>query len=205
MQKLCNIVREKRNRLDFKLPYNDVDSVDKVDPSLPTLIIGFSLAKRMIKGFNILVNYYPAENIYWVQSENESYAKFEEGLKNFSNSVVDKLINGYRYENIDVITLDCEKLRNIQRYCVSDDRRLIYYMGNQVFFLSEKYRMVWGMSIDKMEYMGWSVLQTLPFNKNSSNNRYITDLSEVPTKLRKRLNDNVWKIMVLINYLVEKK
>lgn len=204
MQKLCNIVREKRTKLDFKLPYNDVECLDKIDPTLPTLVIGFSLAKKIIKGFNILVNYYPSENIYWVQSETESYAKFEEGLKKFSNNVVDHLVSRYHYENIDVITLDYERLTKIQTYCKSEDKRVIYFMGNHIFFLSERYKIVWGMSIDKLEYMGWSVYDTLPFDKTKSYNRYISDLSEVPTKLRKRLDDNVWKIMVLMYYFNEK-
>lgn len=201
MQKLCNIIRERRTKLDFKLPYNDVGNIDEIDTTLPTLIIGFSLAKKMIKGFNILVNYYQSENIYWVQSETESFAKFEDGIKDFSDKVVDSLVEKYRYENIDVIMLDQVRMEKIQAYCKTEDKRIIYYMGNHVFFLSEKYKMVWGVSLDKLEYMGWSVMQLLPFDRTNPDNRIIADLSCVPTKLRKRLKDNVWKIMVLMHYL----
>ena len=54
MQKvLANVITD-LTRIKFDIKVNKCKSMDEIDKSLPTLIIGYKKAKKYIKDFNIL-------------------------------------------------------------------------------------------------------------------------------------------------------
>lgn len=197
MKKLCNIVRERKGRIDVQIPFNDVGSIAEIDKSLPTLVIGYELAKKCIKGFKILKKDYPLQNLSWCLSDRENYSSYEKDITNFFDKIINSTLSEYHYENIDVLTLTGERYSKIQSYCKGDDKKIIFSLPNQLFFLSETYHVVWGVSLDNIRFMGWDVKSFLPFDYNNPNNIKLNDLSSIPYRLKEKMDYNIWKIMVL--------
>ena len=77
MQKpVANIITNS-NKIDFEFKYNKCKSLEEIDVSLPTLIIGYNNAKRYIKNFNILNKAYPEQKIWWTFLKTEKRVDYE--------------------------------------------------------------------------------------------------------------------------------
>ena len=77
---LANIITSS-SKLNFDLPINKCRDISCRDEKLPTLIIGYDLAKKYINGFNILKKFYPDQNLYWTFKRTERGVDYENDLK----------------------------------------------------------------------------------------------------------------------------
>lgn len=54
MKKIIANIITKSNKIDFDFNYNKCKSMEEIDSSLPTFIIGYENAKKFIRDFDIL-------------------------------------------------------------------------------------------------------------------------------------------------------
>ena len=99
MKYIANIIT--KNKLEVSSFFNVSKSLEDIDVSIPTLIIGWKDVKDFFPEQNILENKI-CDNIFWTFSKREKRHKYEEDLEKFSlhvNEYINKVIN-YHFFNL---------------------------------------------------------------------------------------------------------
>ena len=113
MQKvLANVITD-LTRVKFDIKVNKCKSMDEIDKSLPTLIIGYKNAKKYIKDFNILKKSYHKQNLWWTFSKTERGVDFQDDIYKFSMEAIDNIIDKVEYQYVDYIDCSMEKAKKI--------------------------------------------------------------------------------------------
>ena len=106
MQKSVANIITNSNKIDFEFKYNKCKSLEEIDVSLPTLIIGYNNAKRYIKNFNILNKAYPEQKIWWTFLKTEKRVDYDEyeydkqDLLDALDELTDGSFDGAAYDTI---------------------------------------------------------------------------------------------------------
>lgn len=197
---IANIITSS-NKIEFDFKYNKCKSMEEVDKSLPTLIIGLENAKKYIKYFDILKKEYQEQNIWWTFSKREKRAIYDIDIYNFNKTVIEKLLSDIKYELIDVINLSKYECRNFIKYLFSDKNKLIYNYYNKFLFIYDKNKqIVYGVSLITLRYFGKDTNKWLSKIYNNKNNQQVLDINVIPLNLRKTLFNDVHKQVVLYDY-----
>lgn len=190
------------NKLDFIFKYNKCKSMEEIDSSLPTLIIGYNNAKKYIKNFNILNKAYPEQKLWWTFLKTEKRAEHDEDIANFSKILINEYIKNVKYSLIDIINLTFKDKKKILNYLMnSDDKKLIYnYFNKFLFVYSKKYQTVWGVALSTMRFCGIDTDKHLNRLYDNNNNTKITNLNELPFLIKKETDDNIPYQLALYEY-----
>lgn len=201
MQKpLANIITNS-NKIDFDFEYKKCKSLEEVDKSLPTLIIGLNNAKNYIKNFDILQKEYLEQNIWWTFSKTEKRVIYDTDMLNFNSIVIDKLLDNIKYCLIDCININKIKCRKFIKYLFENKDKLIYnYYNKFVFIYDRKDNIVYGISLLTLRYFGIETNKWLTKIYKNKNNHQVLDINIIPLKIRKKLNNDIHKQLVLYDY-----
>lgn len=201
MQKpVANIITNS-NKIDFEFKYNKCKSLEEIDLSLPTLIIGYNNAKKYIKDFNILKKAYPEQKIWWTFLKTEKRTDYDEDIVQFNEVVINEHVKDIKYSLIDVINIDFNEKKKIIRYFLSDDKKIVYnYFNKFLFTYSKKYKIVWGISLATLRFCGVNTNKLLNRIYNNTNNTRVSDLNNIPFSLRKQIGDNIHYELSLYEY-----
>lgn len=202
MQKSVANIITNSNKIDFEFKYNKCKSLEEIDVSLPTLIIGYNNAKRYIKNFNILNKAYPEQKIWWTFLKTEKRVDYDDDIVKFNEIVINEHVKDINYSLIDVININLSEIKKIIKYFfLDDDIKLVYnYFNRFLFIYSKKYKTVWGISLVTLRFCGINSNKILNKIYNNENNIKITDLSNIPFSIRKQIGDNIHYQLSLYEY-----
>ena len=201
MQKpIANIITNS-NKIDFEFNYNKCKSMEEIDKSLPTLIIGLNNAKNYINNFDILKKEYPEQNLWWTFTKSEKRAIYDIDIVKFNSSVINHLIKQVTYSLIDIVNLTLNDKKKLYKYLLSNDDKMIYNHFNKFLFIySKKYKKIWGLSLSTLRYFGVNTNKLLSKLYKNKSNKQIYDLNNIPIKVRKLLFNDIDKQLVLNEY-----
>lgn len=200
---LANIVTTS-NKVNFDLPANKCKDLSCVDSSLPTLIIGYDMAKKNIENFNILQKFYPKKNIYWTFKRTERGVDYETDLENFYTMVISDYCDKFSYNLIDFYKINFKIARKLINFAQSDDKKLIFNENNRFLYVfCEKYKAVFGFSLATAKFFGISYQKILRLFKNNDNNRYVYEFSDIPYDVKLIIGEKIDKYMALYDYFSE--
>lgn len=200
---LANIITTS-NKIVFDLPVNKCKDMSCRDENLPTLIIGYELAKKYIEGFNILKKYYPKQNIYWTFKRTERGVDYENDLKSFYTTVITDYCNRNKYAFVDIVNIDMKTAKKLIKYAKSDDKKLIFNENNRFLYVySEKYATVFGFSLSTSNFFGISPSKVMKMFEGNMNNEFVYDFTNIHYEVKHIIGEKIDKYMVLYKYFVE--
>lgn len=201
--KLANIVTTS-TKIKFDLPINRCKTLEDTDKSLPTLIIGYEMAKKSVDNFNILEKHTNGTNIYWTFKRNERGVDYEDDLKAFYKTVVLDFCEDVKYQLLNFFTLNIKTVKKLINFAKSDDKKLIYVENNRFLYVyCEKYNTVLGFSLSTAKFFGINPSKIVKLFKNNANNRFISDFSIIPYEIKYIIGEKIDKYLALYEYFTK--
>lgn len=201
--KLANIVTSS-TKIKFELSINRCKTINDIDKSLPTLIIGYEMAKKSIDNFNILNKHNEGTNIYWTFKRNERGVDYEDDLKEFYKTVVLDFCDKIEYHLIDFYKLSKTTVMKLIRFAKSDDEKLIYVENNRFLYVyCERYNTVFGFPLSTAKFFGLNPSKIVGLFKDNDKNRFITDFLNIPYEIKYIIGEKIDKYLALYDYFVK--
>ena len=202
-EKLANIITNS-NKITFDLPVNKCNNMSCRDNTLPTLIIGYELAKKYIEDFNILKKYYPNQNIYWTYKRTERGIDYEDDLKSFYTNVITDFCDKTKYTFIDIVNLKYNTAKKLINFIKSDEKKLIFNENNRFLYVyCEKYKTVFGFSLSTSIFFGVNTQKIIKILSNNENNDFVYDFTNIPYEVKHIIGEKIDKYMVLYKYFTD--
>lgn len=202
MQKvLANVITD-LTRVKFDIKVNKCKSMDEIDKSLPTLIIGYNNAKKYIKDFNILKKSYSKQNLWWTFNKNERGVDFQDDIYKFALEAIDNIVDKVEYTYIDYVDCTLDKSKKIIRYLtLSSDYKVAYIDNNNFLYVySPHFKRVWGFSMGTMMFYGIKPTSIEKIIKKMQNTRWIKNFSKIPIKVKRLIGDKIHNNIILYDY-----
>lgn len=197
---LANIITSS-NKINFDLPVNKCKDMSCIDKNLPTLIIGYEVAKKYIEDFNILKKFYPKQNIYWTFKRTERGVDYENDLKDFYTTVITDFCDKNTYTFIDFIGINIKTAKKLINFAKSDEKKMIFNENNRFLYVyCEKYNTVFGFSLSTSNFFGISPKKVMNLFKNNKNNEYVYDFTNIPYEVKHIVGEKIDKYMALHKY-----
>lgn len=190
--KIANIVTHSKKH-DFGEEFNVINSCSEMIVGLPTIIIGVNEAKSCIENFNILKKSYDNSDLWWTYKKTERRCDYDEDIEKFIKYAVNRFKSSIRYEYIDLMNYPIERIKKLIRYIDSNDKKKIMFSKNKffLFIYSEKYKVIFGLSLSFCEYIGISKEKVVNRIKMNKNNRFVYNLSNVDDRIRNIIGNDV--------------
>lgn len=201
MQKAIANIISTSSKIDFDFKYNKCKSLEEIDHSLPTLIVGYDTAKRYIKNFRILKKHYPEQRIWWTFMKTEKRVDYDKDINDFHNIIIDEITKGVEYSLIDVINFTKEEKENIWNMLMSDKDKVVYnYYNKFLFIYNKEEKKVYGLPLTTCRFIGKNTDKIIDKMKNNVNNEFVYDFSNIPSEIRRKLETNIHYLVVLNEY-----
>ena len=197
---ITNIVTNLK-RISFNFNYKKCKTLEEIDKSLPTLIIGYNEAKQMINGFNILKKGYPEQNLWWTFSKMEKRADYDKDIEGYYTVLINEMTKTVKYTLCDILTLSKEEKKKLWKYLSSDRNKLVYNHFNKFLFIYDKeLNEVFGLSLSTCRYLGCDTSELLAKIANIPNNKIINDFNSYPNEIKRKLQYNIHYMLPLYDY-----
>jgi hypothetical protein len=146
------------NEIKVSEMFKVVKSINDIDSSLPTLIVGFDLICELYPDFDIL-EFKVDTKFYWTFKRTEKRDKFEEDLAKFTEIVFSSLIEDIKYVHIDLLLYKPKQLKKIIRKIISAEKVISVKYKNNVFIYLEN--LIFGLDLELLRFMSVNVEKIL--------------------------------------------
>ena len=203
MKKLANILDEKSSAKYDNL-FKRCTTLEEVDTSLPTLVIGIDSAKKYVKNFSMFNRKGQNNDFSWTFAKNERRKEHNDDLFEFKKRVILDVLSEIKYEYVSFPCYTISKIKKFIEYMNGNDRKLCFLMrdSNFVFIYSRKYKYVFGLSLSLCEYCGISKSKVVNRIKLNSHNKIINGLNYIDEETRRIIGDNIHYMLPLYDYFV---
>ena len=146
---LANIlVKSKFEDIAF---YNVVSEESSLIEGIPTLIVGWELAKSLYPEASIL-DWQINDNTYWTYEKRIRRQNYESDIAKFKKEVLNKIIKTVGYKFISVLTCDIEEKIWFNNLLNSDEPKTVFIDGDLVYVCVKSSKMVYGVSLLDIDY-----------------------------------------------------
>ena len=146
---LANIlVKSKFEDIAF---YNVVSEESSLIEGIPTLIVGWELAKSLYPEASIL-DWQINDNTYWTYEKRIRRQNYESDIAKFKKEVLNKIIKTVGYKFISVLTCDIEEKIWFNNLLNSDEPKTVFIDGDLVYVYVKSSKMVYGVSLLDIDY-----------------------------------------------------
>lgn len=200
MNSVANIITTS-NKIDFGFKYNKCKSLEEIDNTLPTLIIGYNIAKDNIKNFSLLRKEYTEQKIWWTFLKTEKRVDYDKDLSNFNSVIINEIVKDIKYQLIDVINLKKEEKESIWKELLSNKNKIIYnYFNKMLFIYINENKKVYGLPLTTCRFLGNDTDKIIKKLKKNLNNYFINDFNNITVDIRRKLDNNIHYLVVLSEY-----
>lgn len=141
-----------------------------INESVPTLIVGWKIAKEYIgKDFSIL-NKKIGENIYWTFMKDERRGDFISDLSSFYKNTIDFYSKKISYKFLNIITSKYGRIKNVMKFLKSEDKKYVYIDEDRMIYILYNDKFSIGISLDDCEYFNLSKSKVIDFIFSNKNN-----------------------------------
>jgi hypothetical protein len=130
--------------------FNIVDSLDKVDNDLPTLIVGWDIVKTIDPKANFIVRKL-SPNTYWTFKKTEKNDLYMEDLYEFVNLAYKEFVDNIKYIYIDLIQFSDKKIKKIFKKLDEIDNLVGFKHLDMIYLYGES--MIFGIDLSLVRYM----------------------------------------------------
>lgn len=194
---IANIITTRKLNVDKLIKKSA--SIEKVNLSHPTLIVGWSKVKQLFPNQSILDKQI-SNDLFWTFDKNERKNEFEKDIKKFFLYVINSLTNKIVYKFINVLTCKFSTYKRLISFIKNDEKKVIWIEKNSFIYILYKNNVI-GISLSDLDYAGISIEKVVNLIKSNSNNFVFTDLSTISYSLINTIGAN----KQIIPYLLEKQ
>jgi len=181
-----NIITEMRLE-GFENFFKTQNDLNDIDLSVPTLIVGWGLLKRLYpdREFSIL-NKKIEDNLYWTFSRNEKRTEQEKDFLLFYDYILEDVFKKNNYFSLNIFKQRFSSIKKIINLIKSDKKIYIYsYMGEMLYFYFDN--AIMGISLNEIEYLGINSEKIYKLIKSGKNNHIFYDDKFLPLNLKNKL------------------
>lgn len=200
MKSFGNIVTPyKKAKYDIAL--NVCTSIEEIDPSVPTLIVGLERARSTIKGFNILKKHYPDQNIWWTYLRTERGDEYETDLESFYKTLLSEATGQHEYRFVDVLRLGYTQTKKLLKYIRGGAPKWWFNdRGVFLFLYDRNHKVVYGLSLSTCRYCGINPDKILWRISSNPANISLKGFKSIPYSIRRRYGDALDNYFPLLEY-----
>lgn len=200
---IANIVTKGKISLDMGDAINVCRSIKEAVPSIPTLVIGYRTAKKVIVGFNMVDKDYPSQGMYWTFSKNERKTDYDVDILRFCDMAVRKITDSIEYHYINPYQAGYNEVKSILQFIKSGEDKLMMLdeKYDNLFIYHRRRNTVYGISIRSCEYVGVSRAKIAKRIADSGN--VVLRLKDIslPLRIKRLLSNKKYDFLVLYDYL----
>ena len=187
--------------------YNKCLSLSAIENELPTLIIGLENARNSIEDFSILKKQYKGGMLWWTFSKTERRVDYDADIEEFYKFCINKIVDKVNYVNIDIINLNINKIKEHLNLLVNKDNNRYYFIDNNKFLFIydfEDTNTIFGVSLSTCAFFGIKKKKVIDLIKSNKKNIEIKNFYSIPNYVRRIINNEIPKEMVLLQYFNKK-
>lgn len=151
MRYIANIIT-KSKKYKFNELINVKSSVDEIDVSVPTLIVGTDMAKLYLGDKINYIKRDVSENVFWTYMTTEKRSENEKDVEKFKKYVFNTLKQKIKYHYFNVLTADLSEIKKFITF-LRNDMEKFFYFTDKMLYISFGNNVI-GISIDECEYLG---------------------------------------------------
>ena len=165
----------------------------------PTLIIGKDVAEEMFGSENVKVlDKNISENVMWTFLKTERRSDYEKDVERFNQEVINHLKKQIEYKYFNIFTESVETSKKFIDFLYKNKRRKhIYRNGKHIYVYPEGANVVYGFSLESVDYIGKSGESAMEKIEENRSNVVFDDDNFIGVKLARRINND----RTLIPYL----
>ena len=180
-------------------------SLENIDSTLPTLIIGLEKAKKMIDNFNILKKQYENGMIWWTFTKAERRVDHEKDIIDFHDFCIRTIVGKIRYHLVDFVNLTYTKAKRYLEYIKNDNKKKYYVDNGKFVFVYDtennvNSKDIYGFSLTTSAFFGIKKSKILSIIERNPQNRQIKNFYPIPNKIRALVKNDIPNEMVLLEY-----
>ena len=183
-------------------------SMSDINKSLPTLIIGLQNAKKNIDNFSILKKNYDNDMLWRTFTKMERRVDYDKDMEDFKKLCINNIVNSINYKNINILNLDTKSKIKRSINFVKNDKKKYYYIDNNKFIFlydiesNDKNKSIYGFSLNTAAFFGISKKKVIKLLEENDKNIQIKNFYSIPNNIRRIVNDEIPKEMVLNEYFL---
>lgn len=185
--------------------FNKCLSIDNIDETLPTIIIGLQNAKKIIKDFDILNKIYENGMLWWTFSKTERRNDHDKDISDFNSYCISNITSKNKYYFINYINLTYGKAKKCLKY-IRNNRKKQYYIDNNRFVFvydtetTNGVNYTYGFSLSTCQFFGIPKEKIISIIENNPNNTKISNFYHIPNNIKRTINDDIPNEMALFQY-----
>ena len=175
---------------------NVVKDMSSADRALPSLIIGYERAKKILGKVSTADRYNRDKTVFWTYKRMENRRDYENDLSNFMSYSAKLYAKNVRYSNIDIINYRYSTLKRIVVFMDSRQVKYCYTSPNGLFMFiySPEYNTVFGLSLSMLEYFGVKKDKVIERIKSNCYNRMVYNYKDIATAFHDVVNESQYLI-----------
>lgn len=175
---------------------------DQID-GIPTIVIGLEEARKCIEGFSILKKKYDNGDLWWTYKKTERKYEFDVNIKDFYDFCFARFFKNIQYFYLDIPKYRYNTLKKLLKWIREDSYKLCFLTreSNFVFIYDMEAKVVFGLSLTLMEYMGVERRKVVQLIRSNKYNHFVYDTSFLTPETRMAIKDNTHLILPLASIL----
>ena len=175
--------------------YNVVNDRKDIKDGLPTLVIGWEFTKSQYPDVDI-TDWKIDENTFWTFGSREKRNEYDMRLEKFNSLVVDRVVKSVEYCPFNLITSSKDEKVEVYKKIDSPAEKYIYYSDNMAFIYFPNMKVVFGIYLRELDYIGKNVKQFLSKLEESPNHTLLN------IKASENIPNYMWKVLRNRQYVV---
>lgn len=143
--KIGNIVS--KTKISVSEDFNVVESLDDINPELPTLLIGMDYVSKNYPDYDI-TDRKLGPKLYWTFKKTENRSLQEDDINKFMYQAYLDLISDVNYVYVDAILFGKQKLRKIIKKILSLTKSVAYKDNNMIYIYGDK--LIFGIDLKQL-------------------------------------------------------
>lgn len=196
MKHIANIVTTyKLNISEF---FNVVNDYNKIDKSIPTLIVGWGEVKKIFPSQDILTPYID-DNTTWTFSKREKRFQYEKDIQLFINNVIKNINENVNYKFFNYILYNKEKQKTFIEY-VRRGNCSLYHNSRFLYIYNNVDKITLGISLNDLKYINVDIKKFIKRLVENTNNIICDNVNCFDQQSLSLIKSNI-KVLPYLNYL----
>jgi len=162
--KIGNIVS--KTKISVSEDFNVVESLDDINPELPTLLIGMDYVSKNYPDYDI-TDRKLGPKLYWTFKKTENRSLQEDDINKFMYQAYLDLISDVNYVYVDTILFGKQKLRKIIKKILSLTKSVAYKDNNMIYIYGDK--LIFGIDLKQLCFIDANINRIMSKIKHKCN------------------------------------
>jgi hypothetical protein len=162
--KIGNIVS--KTKISVSEDFNVVESLDDINPELPTLLIGMDYVSKNYPDYDI-TDRKLGPKLYWTFKKTENRSLQEDDINKFMYQAYLDLISDVNYVYVDAILFGKQKLRKIIKKILSLTKSVVYKDNNMIYIYGDK--LIFGIDLKQLCFIDANINRIMSKIKHKCN------------------------------------